>query len=146
KLYPGPMTCTNMHKQQFVVHLKRTDTTANVIIKYIIKSSLTRDSSRPKAESSSITGRPSPMAMFTVAVVEKDSCPLSLTAMTNNCFGSSSSANGLRVLISPQCNPMENKLCCALCPASASTATTLVTRYPLGAAKGTISSAMCTVD
>uniref|UniRef100_A0A8P4G057 Uncharacterized protein n=1 Tax=Dicentrarchus labrax TaxID=13489 RepID=A0A8P4G057_DICLA len=69
--------------------------------------SLSCDSSA-NSKSSFKTGSPSPIAILTVTVAERDSGPLSVTKTVTVCFGSSSSMNARTVLISPVCRPTIN--------------------------------------
>uniref|UniRef100_A0AAZ3RMX1 Uncharacterized protein n=1 Tax=Oncorhynchus tshawytscha TaxID=74940 RepID=A0AAZ3RMX1_ONCTS len=85
----------------------------------------------------STSGKLSATATLTLTVAEREGCPLSSTT-TVSLF-----------LISPFCKPTSNSALsvafCSLyesqafCPESTSTATTLVTRYPTSAERGTIS-------
>uniref|UniRef100_A0A8D0FBV4 Uncharacterized protein n=3 Tax=Strix occidentalis caurina TaxID=311401 RepID=A0A8D0FBV4_STROC len=103
-------------------------------------------SSRSKAFSAWLWAR---STTCSVAVTDSAGCPWSFTTATSRCLAASRSDTARAVRTSPLCSPTRNSAGSGACtssydshalrPASASTATTLATRYPASADRGTTS-------
>uniref|UniRef100_A0A3P9IIG1 Uncharacterized protein n=1 Tax=Oryzias latipes TaxID=8090 RepID=A0A3P9IIG1_ORYLA len=79
------------------------DTARLVLTSPVYRLTVNREASVASASLSEMGSwrAPSSSVMLTVAVAERASCPLSVTKTDSVCFGSSSSMNVRRVLISP---------------------------------------------
>uniref|UniRef100_A0A8C4UGS5 Uncharacterized protein n=1 Tax=Falco tinnunculus TaxID=100819 RepID=A0A8C4UGS5_FALTI len=113
------------------------------------RSDTSSDTASPSLSSGSASCKLSASTTCSVAVADSAGCPWSFTTATSRCLAASLSDTARAVRTSPLCSPTRNSAGSGACtssydshalrPASASTATTLATRYPASAERGTTS-------